>query len=80
MLVYLKDVVRGGETRFTETTPVTDVFPRQGRALVFFPAKLPSATNPGRLAKHVEHEARPVVEGEKWIVQQWVWSHAYKGY
>ena len=81
VIMYLNDVPRGGETRFTETLPVIDVAPKQGRAVVFFPARVPSAgTDPGGLAANVEHEARPVLEGEKWIAQQWVWSHTYTGY
>eukprot|EP01048_Picozoa_sp_COSAG05_P015913 COSAG05_NODE_1978_length_3759_cov_4.050804_2_plen_321_part_00 len=81
VIVYLSEVERGGETRFTQTEPVTDVAPKEGKAVVFFPARLPSATtDPGGLAADVEHEARPVTEGEKWIAQQWVWSHPYKGY
>ena len=81
VIVYLSDVPRGGETRFTETVPVTDVAPVAGKAVIFFPARLPSApTDPGGLAARVEHEARPVIEGVKWIAQQWVWSHPYRGY
>ena len=81
VIVYLNDVQHGGETRFTQTEPVIDVAPKLGKAVVFFPARLPSAaTDPGGLAANVEHEALTVLAGEKWIAQQWVWSHPYKGY
>lgn len=48
--------------------------------LLFFPGLLPtSKKNPGKEADNTKHEALPPIDGEKWILQQWVWSGPYLG-
>lgn len=80
VFVYLNDVNSGGQTRFTELEPQLDVVPKQGMACVFFPGLLKSATHLGTAggrAPNTKHEGRPVLAGEKWIMQQWCWSSTY---
>ena len=57
VLVYLNDVPRGGATRFP--TIGLDVQPKQGMALVFFPA-----TVDGFLDKMALHAAMPAVDAK----------------
>ena len=79
LFIYLNDVERGGATVFTKLDPVVKIQPRQGMAVVFFPAKLPGyEADPGGLAEGVMHESEVAVD-EKWILQQFLWSGAYTG-
>ena len=66
VLVYLNDVLRGGETHF----PLLGlrVAPRGGCALVFFPGTLD-----GRADVDTLHAALPASAGHtKWVAQVWV--------
>lgn len=69
VLVYLSDVEEGGETAFT--TLGVEVRPKAGRCLLFFPGHLD-----GRLDEQMEHAAKPVVRGVKWVTQVWVRAHS----
>jgi hypothetical protein len=66
-------VVQGG-TRFHD--PLLGgltVQPRQGDALIFFPAFAD-----GRLDHRMQHSGLAVKEGEKWIINTWVCQFARK--
>jgi hypothetical protein len=78
LLVYLNDVEAGGLTRFgrlpasSETNgdpdePQFTVRPKQGDALLFFPAD-----SMGRFDERTEHEGCPAID-EKWIAR--IWRH-----
>ena len=65
MLTYLNDSGEaGGRTCFADAD--LEVRPRQGRALVFFPAFAD-----GSLDRRTWHEALPAV-AEKWVAQVWI--------
>lgn len=65
VLIYLNDVVSGGETHFPKLDVTT--VPVRGRAIVFRPSR--NACQDPRLL----HEARPPEPGqEKWVCQVWV--------
>eukprot|EP00747_Dinoflagellata_sp_TGD_P043442 gnl/TRDRNA2_/TRDRNA2_142696_c0_seq4.p1 gnl/TRDRNA2_/TRDRNA2_142696_c0~~gnl/TRDRNA2_/TRDRNA2_142696_c0_seq4.p1 ORF type:complete len:340 (+),score=38.57 gnl/TRDRNA2_/TRDRNA2_142696_c0_seq4:107-1021(+) len=70
LLVYLNDVLHGGETRFEHLG--VSIRPTAGTALLFFPA-FANGSSDVRLL----HSGTAAVD-EKWIAQQWVaarWSH-----
>jgi hypothetical protein len=71
VLIYLNDVKRGGATSF----PVLNlqVQPRQGMALVFFPAAID-----GTLDKSALHAALPAVD-TKFVSQVWIRQTSYYG-
>ena len=71
VLVYLNDVLQGGATSFPALN--LDVQPRQGMALVFFPA-----TVDGLLDKMALHAARPAID-TKFVSQVWIRQGEYKG-
>lgn len=71
VLIYLNDVMRGGATRFPALN--LDVQPRQGTALVFFPA-----TVDGHLDKRALHAALPAVDA-KYVSQVWIRQSTYNG-
>ena len=71
VLIYLNDVLRGGATRFPALN--LDVQPRQGMALVFFPA-----TVDGYLDKMALHAALPAVD-TKYVSQVWIRQTTYNG-
>lgn len=73
VLIYLNDVMRGGATRFPALNPPLDVQPRQGMALVFFPA-----TVDGHLDKRALHAALPAVD-TKFVSQVWIRQSTYNG-
>ena len=70
-MIYLNDVPRGGATSF----PVLNlqVQPKQGMALVFFPA-----TVDGALDKLALHAALPAVD-TKYVSQVWIRQSNYYG-
>jgi prolyl 4-hydroxylase len=71
VLVYLNDVKKGGATVFPALNLQT--LPRQGMAVVFFPATLD-----GLLDKSALHAAAPAVD-IKFISQVWVRQAVYNG-
>jgi prolyl 4-hydroxylase len=72
VLVYLNDVIQGGSTAFPALG--LSVQPRQGTALVFFPA-----TVDGFLDKMALHAALPAID-TKYVSQVWIRQGEYTGY
>lgn len=68
--LYLNDVEEGGETHFSSLN--ISVKPKKGRALIW-----PSVTNedPGYYDKRMYHEAKAVIQGEKYAANHWI--HLY---
>jgi hypothetical protein len=78
ILLYLNDVPKGGETSFPrwlngETTEILKVTPEPGKAILFY-NQLPD----GNYDERSEHAALPVIEGEKWLANLWVWVSSSK--
>jgi prolyl 4-hydroxylase len=71
VLVYLNDVLHGGSTAFPALG--LSVQPRQGTALVFFPA-----TVDGLLDKMTLHAALPAID-TKYVSQVWIRQGEYVG-
>lgn len=71
VLVYLNDVIQGGSTAFPALN--IEVKPRQGTALIFFPA-----TVDGLLDKMTLHAALPAVD-TKYVSQVWIRQGEYNG-
>ena len=65
MLLYLNDVVQGGETLFPEIG--FQVAPRQGSALYF-----EYCNSAGQLDARSLHASAPVGTGEKWVATKWM--------
>lgn len=73
VIFYLNDPIRGGCTSFPRAHSLTfgcsssgiKVYPKKGRALVFF-----SVRN-GAEDRNSLHEGNAVEQGEKWIATQW---------
>ena len=65
LIMYLNDVVGGGETVFPESG--IEVAPRQGGALYF-----EYCNSAGQLDPRSLHAGAPVSAGEKWIVTKWM--------
>ena len=71
VLVYLNDVARGGATSFPNLK--LQIQPRQGMALVFFPA-----TVDGVLDRQALHAALPALD-TKYVSQIWIRQGMYFG-
>jgi prolyl 4-hydroxylase len=70
LIVYLNDVIAGGETVFPEAG--LSVVPRRGNGLYF------EYTNSRmQLDLRSAHGGAPVIQGEKWIVTKWMRSHRF---
>ena len=75
MLLYLNDEgLVGGETSFprwlnANTTEILKVKPELGKAILFY-NQLPD----GNYDERSQHAAMPVIEGEKWLTNLWVWD------
>lgn len=83
ILLYLNENMTGGETSFLrwlhadinhnkDATPVTSklmVAPKSGKA-VFFYSLLPD----GNMDERSLHASEPITEGEKWLVNLWIWD------
>ena len=74
ILFYLNDVVEGGETSFprwmnAETEDALKVTPTKGKAVLFY-NMLPD----GNMDDLSHHAGMPVLSGEKWLSNLWVWS------
>lgn len=73
LLLYLNEGMEGGETSFPrwlngETTDILEVKPEIGKAVLFYNV-LPD----GNYDERSQHAAKPVIEGEKWLTNLWVW-------
>ena len=65
--------MEGGETSFPrwlngETTEILEVKPEIGKAVLFYNV-LPD----GNYDERSQHAAKPVIRGEKWLTNLWVW-------
>jgi prolyl 4-hydroxylase len=70
LIVYLNDVLEGGETVFPEAG--LSVVPRRGNGLYFEYANSRMQVDP-----RSAHGGAPVVRGEKWIVTKWMRSRRF---
>lgn len=72
--MYLNDVPAGGQTSFprwrnAETNGALNVVPKKGTAMIFY------MVNPdGNLDDLTHHAALPVIEGEKFFSNLWIWD------
>eukprot|EP00978_Attheya_sp_CCMP212_P019791 scaffold55810_cov40-Attheya_sp.AAC.3 len=74
LLLYLNDVTEGGETTFprAQTTEFHDgirITPKAGTAVLFY-NMLPD----GNMDDLSQHGSLPVLQGEKWLANLWVWD------
>ena len=74
ILLYLNDVPAGGETAFprwmnAETSDALKVKPERGKAVLFY-SLLPD----GNMDDLSQHAAMPVMQGEKWMANMWIWD------
>ena len=77
ILFYLNDDMIGGQTSFPrwvngETFHELKVEPELGKAILFYD-QLPD----GNLDDFSQHAAKPIVEGEKWLINLWIWDPEY---
>eukprot|EP00586_Coscinodiscus_wailesii_P002810 CAMPEP_0172480864 /NCGR_PEP_ID=MMETSP1066-20121228/6362_1 /TAXON_ID=671091 /ORGANISM="Coscinodiscus wailesii, Strain CCMP2513" /LENGTH=399 /DNA_ID=CAMNT_0013242621 /DNA_START=18 /DNA_END=1217 /DNA_ORIENTATION=- len=77
VLLYLNEGMRGGETSFprwvnAHTEDELKVAPKEGQAVLFY-SLLPD----GNMDDLSQHAALPVIEGEKWLMNLWVWEPIY---
>lgn len=78
LLLYLNENMTGGETSFPrwvngETFKQLKVIPEVGKAILFY-SQLPD----GNLDDFSQHAALPVTDGEKWLINLWVWDPVYE--
>jgi len=74
LLLYLNEGMVGGETSFprymnAETGEALKVTPKIGQAILFYDY-LPD----GNFDDLAQHAAEPVIDGEKWITNLWLWE------
>ncbi len=77
LLLYLNEGMQGGATSFprwvnAETFDELEIIPKVGKAVLFY-SQLPD----GNMDDFSQHEAKKVFEGEKWLVNLWVWGPLY---
>jgi len=77
VLFYLNDDLSGGETSFPrwqngETFHELKVKPEVGKAILFY-NQLPD----GNMDDFSQHAAKPILHGEKWLINLWIWDPAY---
>lgn len=77
LLLYLNEGMEGGATQFprwvnAETREGLNVEPKVGKAVLFY-SQLPD----GNMDDWSHHAALPVKEGEKWLMNLWVWDPEY---
>ena len=78
LLLYLNEPEMGGETEFprwvnAETRRGLAVTPKIGKAVLFY-----SQLGDGNMDDWSQHAALPVKEGEKWLMNLWVWDPVYE--
>ncbi|CAE7823102.1 P4H1 [Symbiodinium necroappetens] len=69
LFVYLNDIQQGGETEFPNASPPLKISPKQGLAVLHFPARLDRCSD----ARRTRHQSLPAID-EKWIFATWLWS------
>lgn len=77
ILFYLNDDMKGGETAFPryvngKSFHPLKVKPEVGKAILFY-SQLPD----GNMDDFSQHAAKPIIEGEKWLINLWIWDPAY---
>jgi len=78
LLFYLNEEMTGGQTSFprwvnAETFHGLQVTPKAGKAVLFY-NQLPD----GNLDDFSQHAAKPILDGEKWLINLWVWDPIYE--
>lgn len=78
ILFYLNDDMVGGETAFPryvngKSFHPLKVKPEIGKAILFYD-QLPD----GNLDDFSQHAAKPIIKGEKWLINLWIWDPVYK--
>lgn len=78
ILFYLNDDMVGGETAFPryvngKSFHPLKVKPEVGKAILFYD-QLPD----GNLDDFSQHAAKPIIKGEKWLINLWIWDPIYK--
>ena len=73
----MNENLKGGETSFprhinAETRDELKVAPKLGKAVLFY-SYLPD----GNLDDYSQHAAKPVFQGEKWLINLWVWDAVF---
>jgi len=77
LLLYLNDGMVGGETAFPryvngKSFHELRVKPEPGKAVLFYD-QLPD----GNMDDFSQHSAKPIIEGEKWLINLWIWDPEY---
>jgi len=77
ILFYLNDGMVGGETAFPrwvngKSFHQLKVTPEVGKAILFYD-QLPD----GNLDDFSQHSAKPIIRGEKWLINLWIWDPKY---
>uniref|UniRef100_A0A7S2DUY8 Fe2OG dioxygenase domain-containing protein n=1 Tax=Helicotheca tamesis TaxID=374047 RepID=A0A7S2DUY8_9STRA len=77
LLLYLNEGMKGGETSFPrwvngKTGKGLHVVPEVGKAVLFY-SQLPD----GNMDDLSQHAALPVTDGEKWLMNLWIWDPIY---
>ncbi|VEU43236.1 unnamed protein product [Pseudo-nitzschia multistriata] len=78
VLFYLNDDMTGGETAFPryvngKSFHELKVKPEAGKAVLFYD-QLPD----GNMDDFSQHAAKPVIQGEKWLINLWIWDPLYE--
>eukprot|EP00540_Astrosyne_radiata_P023278 CAMPEP_0116852302 /NCGR_PEP_ID=MMETSP0418-20121206/17213_1 /TAXON_ID=1158023 /ORGANISM="Astrosyne radiata, Strain 13vi08-1A" /LENGTH=411 /DNA_ID=CAMNT_0004484441 /DNA_START=196 /DNA_END=1431 /DNA_ORIENTATION=+ len=78
LLLYLNEGMKGGATTFprwanAETFEELRIEPQVGKAALFY-SQLPD----GNMDDLSHHQANKIREGEKWLINLWVWSPVYE--
>ena len=78
ILFYLNEGMVGGETAFPrwvngKSFHELKVKPEIGKAVLFYD-QLPD----GNLDDFSQHSAKPIIQGEKWLINLWIWDPNYE--
>jgi prolyl 4-hydroxylase len=78
ILFYLNDDMVGGETAFPrwingKSFHELKVKPEVGKAILFYD-QLPD----GNYDDFSQHSAKPIIRGEKWLINLWIWDPTYE--
>ena len=78
ILFYLNEGMVGGETAFPrwvngKSFHELKVKPEVGKAVLFYD-QLPD----GNLDDFSQHSAKPIIQGEKWLINLWIWDPNYE--
>jgi len=61
------------EPRVIQSFHELQVVPKAGKAVLFY-SQLPD----GNMDDFSQHAAKPIVDGEKWLINLWVWDPVYE--